>query len=268
MTTIFKSQDLWKIVQEGYEVPTSEDETEDDEELIATRRASLRENGMKDAKALGTIQGALSDAIFPRISNEETSKAAWEVLQREYRGDKKVTKVKLQSLRRDFEYTRMKEDEPLNDYFTRLFDVMNQMKTLGEELPRERLVQKLLISLTKPYDSIVNVIEETKDTDTLDAQEVTTSLRAFEQRLGRHADAATERAFQSLSINPKEGSSTGQYTSFKQQKKPWKGKPKKWEGRPNESTRNNSAGGTKPQCTICDKDSFWRLLVQREAKMQ
>ncbi|XP_070662358.1 uncharacterized protein [Malus domestica] len=147
------------MVQEGYEVPDSNDELEDDEELTAIRKASLRENVMKDAKALGIIQGAVSDAVFPRISNEETSKAAWEVLQREYKGDKKVTKATLQPLRRDFEYTRMKKDEPLKDYFTRLFDVVNQMKTLGEELPRERLVQKLLNSLTRPCDSIVNIIE-------------------------------------------------------------------------------------------------------------
>ncbi|XP_048432768.1 uncharacterized protein LOC125473660 [Pyrus x bretschneideri] len=141
---------------------------------------------MKDAKALGIIQGVVSYAIFLRISNEETSKLAWEILQREYRGDNK----------------------------------------------------------------------ETKDTDTFDAQEVTASLRVFEQKLERHDDAAIKRAFQSLSINPREGSSTGQYNSFKQQKKPWKGKSKKWEGRSSESTRNNGAGGTKPQCTICDKAHF------------
>lgn len=55
---------------------------------------------------------------------------------------------------------------------------------------------------------MVNVIEETKDIDTLDAQEVMVSLKAFEQKLERHADAATERAFQSLSVNPRERSST------------------------------------------------------------
>lgn len=33
----------------------------------------LRDNEMRDAKALGTIQGAVSDAISPRISHEETA---------------------------------------------------------------------------------------------------------------------------------------------------------------------------------------------------
>ena len=153
---------------------------------------------MEDARALGIIQGVVSYTIFPRIANEETAKGAWEVLQQEYRGDTKVRNVKLQSLRRDFEYTRMRENELLKDYFTRLFDVVNKMKTYGEELPNERIVQKLLISLTKPYDSIVSVIEETKDTETLSGQDVMASLRDFDQRLGRHADFAPEKAFQSL----------------------------------------------------------------------
>ncbi|XP_068307388.1 uncharacterized protein [Pyrus communis] len=94
----------------------------------------------------------------------------------------------------------MKENELLKDYFTRLFDVIKKMKTYGEELPNERIVQKLLISLTKPYDSIVSVIEETKDTETLSVQDVMASLRAFDQRLKRHADFAPEKAFQSLNI--------------------------------------------------------------------
>ncbi|XP_018504975.2 uncharacterized protein LOC108867808 [Pyrus x bretschneideri] len=99
----------------------------------------------------------------------------------------------------------MKENELLKDYFTRLFDVVNKMKTYDKELPNERIVQKLLISLTKPYDSIMSVIEETKDIETLSVQDVMTSLRAFGQRLERHADFAPEKAFQSLNVASVEG---------------------------------------------------------------
>ncbi|XP_068313697.1 uncharacterized protein [Pyrus communis] len=99
----------------------------------------------------------------------------------------------------------MRENELLKDYFTRLFDVVNKMKTYGKELPNERIVQKLLISLTKPYDSIVSVIEETKDIETLSVQDVIASLRAFGQRLERHADFAPEKAFQSLNVGSVEG---------------------------------------------------------------
>ncbi|VVA38860.1 PREDICTED: Retrovirus-related Pol poly from transposon, partial [Prunus dulcis] len=80
--------------------------------------------------------------IFPRIVNEETSKGAWDILKQEFRGDKQVRSVKLQGLRREFEYTRMKDSESFSVYAAKLFDLINQMKNYGEELPRERVVQK------------------------------------------------------------------------------------------------------------------------------
>ncbi|XP_070662305.1 uncharacterized protein [Malus domestica] len=139
MTTIFKSYDLWDLVQYGYELPkTKIDALEKD--LTEKQAATLKRNRMNDARALGIIQGVVSDTISPRIANEETAKGAWEVLQQDYRGDTKMRKVILQSLRRDFEYTRMRENELLKDYFFRLFDVVNKMKTYGEELPNERVV--------------------------------------------------------------------------------------------------------------------------------
>ena len=78
----------------------------------------------------------MTDQIFPRISNEETFKGAWDILQQEFKGDKQVRNVKLQGLRREFEYTRMRDDESLSAYLTKLFDIMNQIKGYGEELSR------------------------------------------------------------------------------------------------------------------------------------
>lgn len=46
------------------------------EKLGSSDDAFAAEKLMKDAKALGLIQGAVSDEIFPRISHEETSKGA------------------------------------------------------------------------------------------------------------------------------------------------------------------------------------------------
>ncbi|CAN6690854.1 unnamed protein product [Malus baccata var. baccata] len=227
MTTIFKSYDLWDMVQHGYELPEMEiDALEED--LTETQLKTLKQNRMEDARALGIIQGAVSATIFPRIANEETAKGGWE-------------------------YTRMRENELLKNYFTRLFDVVNKMKTYGEELPNERIVQKLLISLTKPYDSIVSVIEETKDTETLSVQDVMASLRAFDQRLESHVDFAPEKAFQSLNVG------YGNQASASNQKPQWKGKNKKWEGkgfhnsRPNQGNNINAGPRTKQQCKHCDK---------------
>ncbi|KAI5316416.1 hypothetical protein L3X38_036123 [Prunus dulcis] len=116
---------------------------------------------MKDARALGLIQSAVSNQLFSKIVNEETSKGAWDILKLEFRGDK---------------------------------------QSYGEELSRERIVQKLLFSLPKSYDSICSVIEHSKDLETLEVQEVVASFKSFELRLDRHTENSSERAFASLNV--------------------------------------------------------------------
>ena len=69
-----------------------------------------------------------------------------------YHGGDQVRSVKLQNLRREFEYARMRDDETLSGYLTRLNDLINQTKTFGEILSNEKLVHKVLISLSKPYE--------------------------------------------------------------------------------------------------------------------
>ncbi|CAN6693795.1 unnamed protein product [Malus baccata var. baccata] len=111
MATIFKSLGLWNLVEKGIETSNSKkkeagEASKDDEEMVAVL--------MKDAKALGIIQNAVSDQIFPRIANAESAKMAWDLLYGEYHGGDQVRSVKLQNLRREFEYARMRDDESLS----------------------------------------------------------------------------------------------------------------------------------------------------------
>ncbi|XP_016652015.1 PREDICTED: uncharacterized protein LOC107881795 [Prunus mume] len=224
MRTIFKSHGIWDLVEKGLEILESKGKKVDAEGSSESEKVSLL---MKDAKALGIIQGAVSYDIFPRISKEETSKGAWDILHQEFHGDKQVRSIKLQGLHRDFEYTRMRDDETLSVYLTCLLELVNQMKGYGEELPRAHLVQKLLISLTKEFDPVCYVIEQTKDIETIEVQEVIAALKEFAQRLDRHAESTTQSAFSSMNVNPKGTQSNP--------KKNWKSKGKKWDPKPQNS---------------------------------
>ncbi|BBN69024.1 multidrug resistance-associated protein 9, partial [Prunus dulcis] len=189
-------------------------------------KAILKSHGLWDLVENGLDNSDLKKekeevTLFPRIVNEETSKGAWDILKLEFRGDKQVRNVKLQGLRREFEYTRMKDSESLFVYLVRLFDMMNQMKSYGAELPRERVVQKLLFSLPKSYDSFCSVIEHSKDLETLEVQEVVAFLKSFELRLDRHTENSTERAFTSLNIEEK-NSKSGSFPGDQKSQKSWK----------------------------------------------
>ncbi|CAL9003906.1 unnamed protein product [Prunus brigantina] len=268
MKTILKSHGLWDLVENGFDVSDPKKEKGKEEGSIAAEeeKSKSAEFLMKDARAHGLIQGAVSDQIFPRIVNEETSKVAWDILKQEFRGDKQVRSVKLQGLRREFEYTRMKDNESFSVYVAKLFDLINQMKSYGEELPRERVVQKLLISLPRSYDSICSVIEHSKDLDTLEIQEVVASLKNFELRLDRHTENSTEKAFTSLNIESK-SSKNGSSSGGNKSQKNWKGNGKNWNNKSNSNPKPNASNdGTKTPCKHCEKLHYGKCWFEGKPK--
>lgn len=175
MKTLFKSQELWGFVEDGFEdaQPPEPDQ-------------QLREKRKKDSKALFMIQQALDDEIFPRIASATTSKMTWDTLKQEYLGGKKVITVRLQSLRREFETALMTDKESVQEYLSRVSTVVQQMRSYGETMTNEHVVGKVLRSLTSKYDHVVAAIEESKDMADYTFDELMGSLQAHEERLNRN----------------------------------------------------------------------------------
>jgi hypothetical protein len=163
---------------------------------------TFKENKIKNAKALSLIQGALTDELFPRIRNKKTAKGAWDILSREFRGDKKVRAVKLQAVTANFEYMRMSDGERLDGYRVKFFAIVNNLKSLGEDVSETRIVQKLLMSLSRRYKSIVSIIKETRDLDVLRVEEVIAFVKVYDKRQDLHDErdklTGTEKAFSNV----------------------------------------------------------------------
>ncbi|GLU00818.1 hypothetical protein SLE2022_181580 [Rubroshorea leprosula] len=201
MRTLFMSQDLWDLVEKGY--------TE-----AALSAEALKDTKKKDAKALFFIQQGVDDAIFPRISAATKSKDAWDALQRGYQGNAKVLMVKLQTVRRRYEGMVMKEGENLSDFFTQMTEIVNQMRKYGDDVPEQKVVEKILRSLPKKYDHIVAAIEESKDLSVLTTDELLGSLFSHEDRMKRYEDPV-ENAFYSKLQLPKNkyGGSSSEFSN-------------------------------------------------------
>ena len=82
---------------------------------------------------------------------------------------------------------KMKENETLNEFSSKFMELVNQMKSYGEEISDKRIVEKLLINLPDKYDTIVVVIEKTKYLSLLSVQDLFGYLKTYEQRLLRHS---------------------------------------------------------------------------------
>lgn len=190
MTTLFKSQELWDLVEKSYSEPNPAPAIPDQQ---------LRENRKKDAKALLYIQSAMDDTVSPRISAASTSKQAWEILKKEYFGDKKVIAVKLQTLHSSFENMAMQDKETVQSFLSRVSDIVSQMRIYGDTITNETIVSKVLRCLhkMKDYKHVVTAILESKDLSTYTFDELMSSLMAHEERMDKSTDEdVKEKAFQ------------------------------------------------------------------------
>nr|GMD27084.1 Copia protein [Ipomoea batatas] len=69
---------------------------------------------------------------------------AWVLLKNEYEGNDRTKRMQVLNLKREFEMQKMKETESLKDYTERLKKVVNKIRLLREELPNDRVVEKIL----------------------------------------------------------------------------------------------------------------------------
>ncbi|GKF53775.1 hypothetical protein Tco_0160685, partial [Tanacetum coccineum] len=136
------------------------------------------------------------ESIFSRIASATTAKQAWTIMSTEYQGSSKVITVKLQSLRREFETSAMKNHEYVQDFLARVSTVVCHMKSYGEQVSHETMVAKVLRSLTPKFDHVVAAIEESNDLSKFSFNESMGSLQAHEARINRSNVKDEGKAFQ------------------------------------------------------------------------
>ncbi|XP_039134877.1 uncharacterized protein LOC120272176 [Dioscorea cayenensis subsp. rotundata] len=97
MKTVFRSKELWELVEKG--LVDGEDEVKQ------------RETKKKDAKAMCLIQQPVDGPILDRIEAAETAHEAWEIIKKQYQGSSKMMIVRKQALRQSFETLQMEDNE-------------------------------------------------------------------------------------------------------------------------------------------------------------
>ena len=80
----------------------------------------------------------------------------------------------------DFELFCMKPSETIGDMYTRFTDVVNGLKALGKSFLNLKLVNKVLRSLSRIWDSKVIAIQETNDLNKFSLEELIGPLMTYE----------------------------------------------------------------------------------------
>ncbi|XP_050896146.1 uncharacterized protein LOC127102864 [Lathyrus oleraceus] len=196
METLLGAQDVWDIIEKGFK---EQDETS----LSQGVKETFKESRKRDKKSIFLIYQSVDENTFEKISNATTTKEAWDKLQTCNKGVEQVKKIRLQTLRGDFECLFMEEFEPISDYFSRVLAVVKQLKRNGKDVDEVKVMEKILRTLNPSFDFIVINIEENRDLKTTTIEQLMGSLQAYEEKQKRKIKQK-EAMEQLLQLNVKE----------------------------------------------------------------
>ena len=176
MKALLGSQENWEVVEDGFDEPANPTGWSNGQLKV------LKDARMKDKATLYILYQVVDESGFEKIAGAKSSKEAWDILEKAYKGDDRVKQVRLQTLRGELESMKMNETKGVAEYITRVETVVNQLSRNGETLPASRVVEKILWSLMDDFENMVCTMEASKDLSMLTIEELVGSLEAHEQR--------------------------------------------------------------------------------------
>ena len=176
MENFFRAKGLWSVIETGYEEPT------DITALTAEQRELLDSAKTSDHKVKHYLYQSIDRVMFEQILDRRTSKIICQSMKKKFGGNDRVKRSLLQKLRRDFELLEMKDAEKVDEYFTRVLAITNQMRSNGEEMPDVKVVEKILRTLSERFMYVVVSIEESKEIENITLEELQSSLVVHEQK--------------------------------------------------------------------------------------
>ncbi|XP_070025525.1 uncharacterized protein [Nicotiana sylvestris] len=160
-----EDSELWDIICDGPYVPTKVLEellfsmTKTSKEYTDANKKAVEKN----FRAKKILVCRIGPEEYNRISAYDTAEEIWEALQTTHEGT-------------------TQDDESIQDMYTRFTSIINELHSLGETIPRNKLVRKILTILPSPWEIKVNAITESKDLQELTTEELIGNLKAYEMK--------------------------------------------------------------------------------------
>ncbi|KAM6553934.1 hypothetical protein CsatB_014696 [Cannabis sativa] len=176
---------VWMSIEEGWWKPTMMEN-----EIVIPKPMSQwttveMERANFNSKALHALFNAVSTNQLKVIANCEIANEAWEKLKIKNEGTDAVKKSRLRALAKSFENLTMEEDESVAEFPAKLCDISNESYALGKTYSNSKLVRKVLGVLPRRFMSKVTSIEEMRNIEELDLDELIGSLQNYELSLSR-----------------------------------------------------------------------------------
>ena len=117
---------------------------------------------------------------FNRISMCSTAKEIWDKLEVTYEGTSKVKESKINLLVTQYKVFKIGESKTIIQMYFKFTNIINSLKALGKTYTQSELVRKIFRSLPATWIHKVFAIEESKDLEKYDLEELIGSLMIHE----------------------------------------------------------------------------------------
>ncbi|XP_062074886.1 uncharacterized protein LOC133778888 [Humulus lupulus] len=201
---------VWMVVEDGWKCPTIVENEVAKPKQMSLWTAEEIERANFNSKAMHALFNAVSPNQLKVIANCEIAKEAWEKLRIKNEGTDAVKKSRLRALAKSFENLSMEEEETVAEFHAKLCDISNESYALGKTYSNAKLVRKVLGVLPRKFMSKVTSIEEMRNVEELDLDELIGSLQNYELSLTRwkkgkkQKDSEKEKVDNSLAFVHKE----------------------------------------------------------------
>jgi hypothetical protein len=152
ISLIREENDLAKFIKEN--VPKPEED------------ASKENYKMDMVRAERIIANSIKYHLIPQVDSKNTPKEMFDALTGMYEGNNINRKM---NLRTQLKNTKMQKGETIHYYFSRIFEVKEQLEEIGDNLDEYELIMTTLNGLTRPWDYFIQTIFARKEKPQFDS---------------------------------------------------------------------------------------------------
>ena len=152
---------------------------------------SERKKAQYDSLAKNIITSALNMDEFFRVSQCNSAKEMWEVLEVTHEGTNDVKRAREHSLIQEYELFRMQSEESIADVQKQFTHIVNHLTRLGKVFDKEELNIKVLKCLDRNWQPKVTTISESRDLSKMSTTALFGKLMEHELELKRLKEQET-----------------------------------------------------------------------------
>src|SRR5438105_6011199 len=163
--------DVWRVTVEDYTPQVDPHAPTVEEELLVKA----------NAKAKTLLYGAMTKEVFNRICSCTTSHDIWTALELIHEGSKSVRNDRYDGLIKKFNSFVMNQNERVNDMYSRLNVLVEEIKALNvKKITDEDVVRKIISILPRPEYQIIATLLRQEDLESMTPADVLGRIAAHE----------------------------------------------------------------------------------------